>query len=154
MVQWLRLHTPSARGWVRSLVGELDPTCLNLRVRMPQLKIPRAATKAWCSQINKYKYFFKTKVPRQMYNQKCWEKWNKIRTWCFHRVAYANKVVIYLAWCRHLTYSSSLSLTTTGEITWSSTQPCQCLGKILIHAILFYRYYQRIIFYLIYHPGV
>ena len=33
---------------VQSLVGELDPTC------MPQLRSPRAATKTWRSQINKY----------------------------------------------------------------------------------------------------
>lgn len=27
--QWLRLHTPTAGGWVPSLVGDLDPMCHN-----------------------------------------------------------------------------------------------------------------------------
>ena len=35
-------------AWVQSLPRELDPTC------MPQLRSPRAATKTWCNQINKY----------------------------------------------------------------------------------------------------
>ena len=43
-------------AWVQSLVRELDPTCMpQLRVRMPQLKSPRAATKTQCNQITKYK---------------------------------------------------------------------------------------------------
>ena len=29
VVQWLRLHTPSAGAWVQSLVEELDPTGCN-----------------------------------------------------------------------------------------------------------------------------
>ena len=29
VIQWLRLHTPTAGAWVRSLVGELDPACHN-----------------------------------------------------------------------------------------------------------------------------
>ena len=40
---------------VRSLVVELDPAhMLQLRVRVPQLKIPSAATKTRCS-LNKFK---------------------------------------------------------------------------------------------------
>ena len=38
-------------AWVQSLVRELDPTWLQLRVRMPQLKILCATTKIWYSQI-------------------------------------------------------------------------------------------------------
>ena len=37
---------PKQGAQVRSLVRELDPAC------MPQLKIPCAATKTWCRQIN------------------------------------------------------------------------------------------------------
>ena len=29
VVQWLRFHAPKQGAWVRSLVGELDPTCCN-----------------------------------------------------------------------------------------------------------------------------
>ena len=62
VVQWVDSMLPMQGAWVQSLVGELDPTCmLQLRVRMPQLKIPqaattqaatkipRAATKTWCT---------------------------------------------------------------------------------------------------------
>ena len=38
VVQWLRLHTPSAGAQVQSLVRE----------------IPQASTKTQCSQMNKY----------------------------------------------------------------------------------------------------
>ena len=39
---------------VRSLIRELEPTCTpQLRVRMPQLRRLRAATKTRCNQINK-----------------------------------------------------------------------------------------------------
>ena len=45
-------------AWVRSLVRELDPTCMpQLTVCVPQLRSPPATTKTWCNQINKY--FFK-----------------------------------------------------------------------------------------------
>ena len=54
VVQWLRLHIPSARnlssipGWgTRSHMPQL-------RVCIAQLKIPHAATKAQHRQINKY----------------------------------------------------------------------------------------------------
>ena len=66
VVQWVGLHAHNAGGArVRSLAGELDPTCmpqlrvcmpqlrvcmLQLRVRMLQLNIPHAATKIWSSQ--------------------------------------------------------------------------------------------------------
>lgn len=29
VVRWLRLHAPSQGAWAPSLVGEVDPTCLN-----------------------------------------------------------------------------------------------------------------------------
>ena len=45
MVQWLRLHAPNAGG-LSSNLGQ------GARSSMPQLKIPRAATKTWCSCIN------------------------------------------------------------------------------------------------------
>ena len=46
VVQWLRICLPMQGARVRSLVGELDPTCMpKLRVRMLQLRIPHAATK-------------------------------------------------------------------------------------------------------------
>ena len=39
---------------VQSLVRELDPTCMpQLRVCMPPLRSPPAATKTQCNQINK-----------------------------------------------------------------------------------------------------
>ena len=54
VVQWLRLRLPMQGAWVQSLVREWDPTCMpQLRVRMPQLRSPCAATKTWCNQINK-----------------------------------------------------------------------------------------------------
>ena len=43
---------------VPSLVRELDPTTIQLRVSMPQLKILQAVTKTHCSQINKNIFFF------------------------------------------------------------------------------------------------
>ena len=45
MVQWLRLHAPNA-GDLSSNLGQ------GTRSSMPQLEIPRAATKTWCSHIN------------------------------------------------------------------------------------------------------
>ena len=43
-------------AWVRSLVRELDPICmLQLRVHMPQLRSPHAATKTRRNQINNVK---------------------------------------------------------------------------------------------------
>ncbi|TEA30381.1 hypothetical protein DBR06_SOUSAS17710002, partial [Sousa chinensis] len=51
MVQWLRLHTPNAGGQ-GSIPGQgTRHRRVQLRVRMLQLKIPRAATKTWQSQI-------------------------------------------------------------------------------------------------------
>ena len=44
VVQWVGLVLPTQGAWVRSLVGEVDPTC------MPQLKIPCASTKTRRSQ--------------------------------------------------------------------------------------------------------
>ena len=57
VVQWVRLHAPSAGGPGQTLVGELDPTCMpQLRVPLPQLKkkkkIPCAATKIRYSPNN------------------------------------------------------------------------------------------------------
>ena len=53
--------SPGSGAQVRSLVRELDPTCPNQRVYVPQLKtshvakkIPRVATKTRCHQMNKY----------------------------------------------------------------------------------------------------
>ena len=45
VVQWLRLHVPNA-GALGSIPGQ------GTRSHMPQLMIPHAATKTWCSQIN------------------------------------------------------------------------------------------------------
>ena len=50
VAQWIRLHVPNAGGPGLILVRELDPTCmLQLRVCMPQLRSPRAATKELAS---------------------------------------------------------------------------------------------------------
>ena len=51
---------PMQGAWVRSLVRELDSTCMpqlrvcmsQLRVCMPQLRSRQATTKTWCTQIN------------------------------------------------------------------------------------------------------
>ena len=49
-------------AWVRSLVRELDLTCmLQLRVRMPQLRSPPATTKEPVQQIIKKKKLKKKK---------------------------------------------------------------------------------------------
>ena len=53
VVQWLRLGTPHAGG-PGAIPGQ------GTRPYMPQLKIPRAATKAWCSQIKRKKCIPKT----------------------------------------------------------------------------------------------
>ena len=45
VVQWLRLHTPNAGG-----LGLIPVQ--GTRSHKPQLKIPHAVTKTWCSQIN------------------------------------------------------------------------------------------------------
>ena len=59
VVQWLRLHSPNAGG-LSSIPGQGTRShTLQLRVWVPQLKIPCAASKAWCSRINKYiKYIY------------------------------------------------------------------------------------------------
>ena len=49
VVQWLRLHTPN-EGDLGSIPGR------GTRSHIPQLKIPRAATKTQSSQINKQSY--------------------------------------------------------------------------------------------------
>lgn len=38
-------HAPSAEGLGSTLVGELDQTCSQLRVHIPQLKVPHTTTK-------------------------------------------------------------------------------------------------------------
>ena len=48
VVQWLRLHSPNAGG-PGSIPGQ------GTRSHMPQLKIPHAATKTWCSHIFIYR---------------------------------------------------------------------------------------------------
>ena len=54
VVQWIRLCTPNAGGPVRSLIREIDPTCMpQIRVRMPQLRNRQATTKTQHNQINK-----------------------------------------------------------------------------------------------------
>ena len=55
VVQWLRLYAPSARD-PGSIPGQ------GTRSHMPQLKIPRAATKTWCSEINKEIYFYRNQI--------------------------------------------------------------------------------------------
>ena len=55
VVQWLRLHVPNA-GVLGSIPGQGTIShMLQLRVRMPQLRlqIPCASTKSWYSYINK-----------------------------------------------------------------------------------------------------
>ena len=52
VVQWLRLHAPSAGG-CGSIPGQGTRFHMpQLRVCILQLKIPSAATETWCSQIN------------------------------------------------------------------------------------------------------
>ena len=53
VVQWLRLGAPHAGG-PGVIPGQ------GTRSHIPQLKIPRAATKAWCSQIKRKKCIPKT----------------------------------------------------------------------------------------------
>ena len=52
MVQWLRLLAPNARG-----PGSIPDQ--GAGSHMPQLKVPRAATETWHSQINKF-FFLKS----------------------------------------------------------------------------------------------
>ena len=54
VVQQLRLHGPNAGG-LGSIPGQGLRSCM-LQLKIPHMatKIPRAATKTWCSQINKY----------------------------------------------------------------------------------------------------
>ena len=63
MVQWLRLHTPSAKGPCSNPGRGTRFYTPQPRVCMPPLKIlgaatkikdPRAATRTWHSQTNKY----------------------------------------------------------------------------------------------------
>ena len=54
-------------AWVWSLVRELDPNMPQLKrscMSQPRSKIPQAATKTWCSQINKqmFKFFKKARI--------------------------------------------------------------------------------------------
>ena len=54
VVQWLGLWAPDAEG-LGSILGQgARSHMLQLRARMPQLKVLHAATKTQCSQINKY----------------------------------------------------------------------------------------------------
>ena len=62
MVQWLRLHIPSAGGPGSISDGGTRSHMLQLRDHMLQLKIPLVETKSRHSQINKY--FFKKNVQR------------------------------------------------------------------------------------------
>ena len=49
VVQWLRLHAPNAGG-LGSIPGQGTRSCMpQLRVHMPQLRSPLAATKKWAS---------------------------------------------------------------------------------------------------------
>ena len=56
VVQWLRLWAPNAEG--QGSIPSWGTRCLwtQLRVRMPQLKMPHAAAVTWHSQINKIQY--------------------------------------------------------------------------------------------------
>ena len=54
VVQWLRLHAPNAGSPGLSPGLGTRFHMPQLRVHTLQLKILHAATKAWCSQINKY----------------------------------------------------------------------------------------------------
>jgi len=61
VVQWLTIYASSAGG-----LGSIPDQgtrfhMLQIRVCMPQLKIPHAATKAWHNQINK-KYVLKRRI--------------------------------------------------------------------------------------------
>ena len=53
VVQWLRLHAPNAEGPGSTPGQGIRIHILQLRVHMLQVKILYAATKTWCSQINK-----------------------------------------------------------------------------------------------------
>ena len=62
VVQWLRIHHAVQEMWVQSLVRELDPKSLKqlspsttAQSSCTTRKIPCAATKAQCSQINLFK---------------------------------------------------------------------------------------------------
>ena len=52
VVQWLRLCPPSAVGLDLTSGQRARSYMLQLGAQMPQVKIPRAATKTQCSQIN------------------------------------------------------------------------------------------------------
>ena len=54
VVQWLRLRAPNAGGPGLIPGQGIRSRIMQLRACMTQLKIPRAATKTHCSQINKY----------------------------------------------------------------------------------------------------
>ena len=54
VVKWLRRHAPNAGG-LDLIPGQGTRSyMLQLRVHRPQLKNLLAASKTWCSQINKY----------------------------------------------------------------------------------------------------
>ena len=53
-----------------------------LRVRMPQLRSPRATTKTWCNQIKKKKR--KNKKQKQVTVLREFPGGPVVRTWCFH----------------------------------------------------------------------
>ena len=54
MIQWLRLRAPNPGG-LSSIPGQGTRShLLQLRVRVPQLRILHVTTKTQCSQINKY----------------------------------------------------------------------------------------------------
>ena len=65
MVQWLKLHVPDVRGWVQSLVRELD-------TQMPQLKILSATTKTWQSQRVTIREGKKTAKARVLWQEGAW----------------------------------------------------------------------------------
>ena len=75
MVQRLRLCTRSAGG-PSSIPGQgIRSHMLQLRVLMPQLKIPCTTAKTWCNQINKL--FFK-KLPLYILMIYQWHSWTLI----------------------------------------------------------------------------
>ena len=77
VVQWIGLRPPNPGGPGSTLVRELDPTCmLQLRVRMPQLRSPCAATEPTCCNkdlVQPNKYFFKKQMWGVLALQTCWE---------------------------------------------------------------------------------
>ena len=129
VVQWLRLHDPNAGGWGSIHCRGTRSHMLQLRVHMPQLKIPPTSTNTLLSQRNKFKNSNKESDNRQI-NCKTSENAEKKKTHEHNHSDIAYPFVkpssrmsgagVYIAFTPVSWYSRILGKEPKGDITFHS----------------------------------